>query len=102
MASGARRRLNNSRAEKQPFDVVSLIEVDGQLHDFLRREPGASDVARNPIHAILTIEDAIVGRQNLQQRHTAAVRRVAVANPHPLGASESAASEGTFRAAAGT
>ncbi len=82
--------LDNAGAEKQAFDVIALVEFDGEENHFFRREAGARRVARNAVDAVAAIVDAVVGEQKLQQRDAAAIGRVAVADPHPVGIAQTA------------
>jgi hypothetical protein len=74
------RALDNAAAEKQALDVVAFVEIEGELHHFVRREAGALDVAAPTVDAVMAVVETRVGEQDFQQRDAASVRRVAVAN----------------------
>ena len=76
--------------QEQPLDVVALVEIEGEPHHLLGREARARHVARDAIDAVRAVEHAEVGEQDLQQRHAAAIGRVAVADAHALGAADAA------------
>jgi hypothetical protein len=94
--------LEDTRAEKQPLDVIATIEVEREAHDLLDGEARALDVARDPARAIAAIVDAEVREEDLEKRHASAIRRVAMADAHPLGAAEAALLRAPLRTAART
>ncbi|MNK71998.1 hypothetical protein D3C87_914640 [compost metagenome] len=81
---GVVRRTNDAGTEKQPADAVTPVEIHGQRHDFLGGETSARNIAGAAVDAVLAIVKAEIGQQNLQQRHAAPVRRVAVADAHAI------------------
>jgi len=78
-------RPDDPRGQEQPLDIVALVEGDGEVHHFLRGEAGTADVRRLAVDAIMAVEDAAVGQQDLEQRDAAAIGRIGMADAHPLG-----------------
>ena len=60
-------RLDDTRADEQPFDVVATIELDGQIGKLLGRESCALDLVAASVNAVGTIIDADVGHEHLEQ-----------------------------------
>ncbi len=82
---------DDAAGKEQALDVVALVEIQGQRDHFVHAEARPRHVAGDAVHAVGAVVDAEVGQQDLQQRHTAAVRRVAVADAHAFGAADAAA-----------
>ena len=61
------RRTDNSGGEKEPFNIVAFVEVEGQFDDFFNGKPLALYVRRRPIDAVAAVEDAKIRQQNFQQ-----------------------------------
>ena len=80
---------NNTGAEEEAFDVVALVEVEGELDDFLGSEPGTRGVAGAPVDAVVAIVDAGVSQENLEEGDAPAIGGIAVANPCAAGRAES-------------
>ena len=78
------RVADDAGAEKQALDIVAAVEVERELYDFLDSEARSLRIARAAVDAIETVVDAEVGEQDLQERDTAPVGGVAVADPHPF------------------
>src|ERR1044071_1067515 len=94
---------NDSGAEKQTFDIISPIKIQGELNDFFRCKSRPLHAARPSIDTVETIVDAKIRQQYLQQRNTTAVWRVAVTNPRSgCGPDASGAGIAARRAAART
>lgn len=49
---------NDAGAQEQAFDVVALVEVEREVHDFIDAEACSRNVALNAIDAIVTVVDA--------------------------------------------
>ena len=81
---------NDSRAEKQTFDIIAPVKIEREPDDFFRRETRAPHIAGNAVDAIKAVVDAVVREKNFQQRNAAAIRRVAVANARARGGAEAA------------
>ena len=94
-------RLHHAGGEKQPFDVVALVELEGEGDDLLDREAGARGVGGAAVDAIGAVVKAPVGQQDLQQRDAAAVGRIGVANAHTAGRAEAGLAARAFRRAGG-
>ena len=75
---------DDAGAEEESFDVIAPVKIERELDHFFRREARARHIARNAIDAVKAVVDAVVREQYFQQRHAAAIRRVAVANPCPV------------------
>eukprot|EP01037_Dinobryon_pediforme_P021178 gene21178-21981_t len=75
-------RLDDSRREKKPLDIVALVEAERQAHDLLDRKTRARHMARRAVDAIEAIVDAGVRQKDLQQRDAAPSGRVAMADAH--------------------
>ena len=84
-------RLDDAGGEEQPLDVVAAVEREGELGDFLRGEPRALDVRVLAVDAIMAVEDAAVGQQDLEQRDAAPVGGIGVADAHSLGRADALA-----------
>jgi hypothetical protein len=52
--------LDNTGAEKKPFDVISFVKLDRKIGDLLRRKSGTWSVAGDPIYAVLAVVHTIV------------------------------------------
>ncbi|CAE1299873.1 unnamed protein product [Acanthosepion pharaonis] len=65
-----------------------VFRCQRQVHHLLRREARTADIGGLAIDAIMAVEDAAIGQQDLQQRDAAAIGRIGVADPHPLGRSD--------------
>ena len=87
---GVVRIADDARAEEQSFDVISPVKIEREADDFLRREACPLHVAGRAVDAVQAIVDAVVGKQDLEQRDATAVGRVAVADPAASGGSEPA------------
>lgn len=74
------RALDDAAAEEKPFDVVPFVEIERELHHFVRREAGALDVAAAAVDAVVAVVETGIGEQHFEQRDATPVRRVAVAN----------------------
>ena len=74
---------DDAAAEKEPFDVVPLVEVQRELDRLLRRHSRPLNIRRAPVDAVVAVVDADVREENLQQRNASPVRRIRVANPAP-------------------
>src|SRR5690606_3402508 len=75
------------------------------VDDLLRGEARAADVRALAVDAIMAVEDAAVGQQDLEQRDAAPVGRIGMADAHPLGRADTLAgrraSPGRTRRSAG-
>jgi hypothetical protein len=78
-------RADDAGRKKQSLDVVAAIEVEREVDDLVDGEPGARNVARSAVDAVLAVVQAEIGEQQLEQRDASAVRRVAVADAHAAG-----------------
>ncbi|MNE37870.1 hypothetical protein D3C80_1317450 [compost metagenome] len=94
-------RADDAGREKQPLDIVALVEGQRQVDDLLDREPRPFDVRGRPIDAVDAVVDAEVGQQYLQQADATPVRRIGVADPHALGRTHPLAVEGVAFGSAG-
>ncbi len=77
---GVVRGLGDPGGEEQSLDVIALVEAQRQVDDLLDLEARPRDVGRAPVHAIGAVEKAVVGQQDLEQRHAAAIGRVGMAD----------------------
>ena len=82
--------LDDSGTKEESLNVVPLVEFDRERHDLVRCEACARYVARNAIHAIRAVVHTVVRQKNFQERHTASVGRVAVADAYAGSVSETA------------
>ena len=94
------RAFHNARGKKQPLDVIAAVEGQREIDDLLRAETRARHVRALPVHAVMAVEHAMVGQQDLEQRDAAAVGRIGVADAHPLGRADPATSIGAAHAVA--
>ena len=85
----------------RPFDVVALVELEGEGDDLLDREAGARGVGGAAVDAIGAVVEAPVGQQDLQQRDAAAVGRIGVADAHAAGRAEAGLAARALRRAGG-
>ena len=69
------RALFDGGGEKEPFDVVALVEVHHQLADLVRRRGSARHVVRRAVDAVQAVIGAFVAHQNFQQGDAPPVRR---------------------------
>ena len=93
--------FDDAGGEEQPFDVIAAIETERQVHHFLRREPRAPHVRAFAVDAVMAIEHAVVGQQDLEQRDAAAIRGIGVADAHALGRADPLAALAGAAAGAG-
>ena len=82
------RAADDARGEEQPLDVVALVEGQREIDDLLRGEAGAANVRTLAVDAIMAVENAAVGQQDLEQRNAATIGRISVANAHAFGRSD--------------
>ncbi len=75
-------------AKEQALDVVAPVEVERELDHLLGREARAAHVAALAVDAVQAVVDAEVGQQDLEQRHAAAIGRVAVADARARGGTQ--------------
>jgi hypothetical protein len=57
--------LDDSGAEKQPLDVIPLVEFDGEKRYFLRCETRAACLAGDAVYAVGAIIYAVVCQEEL-------------------------------------
>ena len=57
---------HHSAAHEKPLDVVTPIELHGQLHQLADRKGGTRNVVRPAVDTIGTIVDTIVGQHDFQ------------------------------------
>ena len=94
-------RLHHAGGEEQPFDVVALVELEGEGDDLLDREAGARGVGGAAVDAVGAVVKAPVGQQDLQERDAAAVGRIGVADAHAAGRAEAGLAARALRRAGG-
>src|SRR5690606_38057425 len=88
-------------AEKQAFDEIAPVEVQGERDHFLYGKAGALDVVAAPAHTIGAVVDADVGKQDLEQRNAAAVFGIAVTDAVAIGVADALVLVCPFTAAGG-
>jgi RNA polymerase sigma-70 factor (ECF subfamily) len=71
---------DNSRTQKQPFDVISAIKFKGQFNQFRDCKRTSRNIVATAIHAIGTIVDAMIGQHDFQKRNATPVFRETVTN----------------------
>src|SRR5829696_4049584 len=81
--------LNNARAQKEAFNVVPFVEIDRKLDHLFGLKSRSLHVRRAAIDAVRAVPNADVREQELEQRYTPPVRRIAVANTHAFGVTDS-------------
>src|SRR3546814_2768422 len=64
-------RPDDAGGEEQPLNIVAAIEAERQVDHFPHGEAGAPHIARPAVDAIMAVEDAAVGQQDLAQRRSA-------------------------------
>ena len=84
-------RPDDAGGQKQPFDVVSTIELDGQPNHFGNGKAGPLNIGRDAVHAVGAVIDTEIRHQDLEKRDAATVRRVSMANTRALVRAESLA-----------
>ncbi len=93
-------RADDARGKEQPLDIIAAVEVEREADDLLRGEARAPDVRALAVNAIMAVEDAAVGQQDLEQADAAAIGGISVADAHPLGRTQPLAAGGfAFRRA---
>ncbi len=80
--------LDDAGGEKEAFDVVALVEVEGKLDDLVGSEAGAPDVGGDAIDAEDAVVGAEVGEEDFEEGDAAAVGGVAVAYAHAVGVAD--------------
>lgn len=68
------------RREKQPFDVIALVEFKRDGDHFFNGKGGAGNVIAAAVDAVGAVVLAIIGQQNLEQGDATAVIGPAVAD----------------------
>ncbi|MPL99232.1 hypothetical protein SDC9_45449 [bioreactor metagenome] len=98
---GVVRRTDDGGAEKEPFDIVSPVHLDGQVREFPGSEGGPRDVGAPPVHAVGAVENAVVGEQDLEQGDAPSVVGPAMADAAEGGAAHGAPPSGASAGRAG-
>jgi len=98
---GVVRRLDDAGGEEETFDVIALVEVEGEVDDLFWGEAGALDVGGDAIDAEDAVVGAEVGKEDFEQRDAAAVRGVGMADALAVGAPDTAGRRGAFGARGG-
>ena len=79
------RALDDARTQEQAFDVVAAVKAQGEVDHLIDVETRTRHIAAHAIDAVDAIVDTEVGQQDFQQRDTAAVWRITVADAHARG-----------------
>ena len=90
---GVVRRLDDAAGEKQPLDAVAAVKVQRQRHHFGGGKTRPLHVRAFAVDAVAAVVDADIRQQDLEQRNTPAIGRVAVANAHAFRRTHSFATE---------
>ncbi len=56
---------DDSRAEKEPFDIIASVEFESEPDDFVGGEAGTPHAAKAAIDAVGAIVDAVAGQKHL-------------------------------------
>ena len=75
------RTLENTRAQKQTFNIVSAVEFHRQPTDLVRRKSCPRYIIGTAIDTVMAVKYTLIGKQDLQKRNTSPVRSKAVADP---------------------
>ena len=94
-------RLDDAGGEEEAFDVVALVEVEGEVDDFFGGEAGALDVGRDAVDAEDAIVGADVGEEDFEERDAASVGGIGVADAHAVGVADALPVAAALGAAAG-
>ena len=78
---GIVRALEDSRAQKQPFNIIAPVKLNGQLADLIGRKAGPGNIIGSAVDTIFTVINTFIGKENFQQGNTPSVRPKAVADP---------------------
>lgn len=95
---GVIRALENTRAEKQPLNIIAAIEINGEINHLLYRKRRATHIITAPAHTIGAVIDTVIGKQDFQQGNAAAVLGITVANTHTIRIAQPFIVIGTFAA----
>jgi hypothetical protein len=55
---------DDAGAKEESFDIVPLVEVEGEGDDFLGGESGATDVTGSSVDAVVAVVEADVGEED--------------------------------------
>jgi len=72
---------DNCRAQEKPFNIVTPVELYGQLAEFVGCEACPPDIVGTAVYAVFAIIDAYIGKKDLKQGNAPTIVGPAVANP---------------------
>ena len=79
------RRAQHAGGEKEPFNIVAPVELDGQVGKLLGREGRAARFVRAPVDTVFAVVHTVVREQYLEQRDAPSVCGKAVTAAHDAG-----------------
>jgi hypothetical protein len=92
-------RSHQPGTQKQAFDVIASIKIDGQRDNVAGGERGAGNVVAAAVDAISAIVNAVIGVEDFEQADAAAVQGVGVADPRRGGIAQAPTTVGAAAAA---
>ena len=70
--------------QEQPFDVVALVEGEGQIDYLVHREARPAHVRGDAVDAIGAVELAVIGQEDFQKRDAPTVWRIGMTDAAAL------------------
>jgi hypothetical protein len=55
--------------QEKPFDIVTVVKLDREVHQFRHRQCGTGNIVAAAIDAVGAIEHAVIYQHDLQQRN---------------------------------
>lgn len=71
---------DNTRTQKQTFDIITPVKADRQFADLLRRENRSRNIVGTAVQTIFTVINTFICQKYFQKRNAPAVRAEAVAD----------------------
>ena len=57
---------HNTGTQEKPFDIVTAVKLDREVHQFRHRQCGTGNIVTAAIDAVGAIEHAVICQHNLQ------------------------------------
>jgi hypothetical protein len=94
-------RLDDAGGEEETFDVVALVEVEGEVDDLLWGKAGAAYIGGDAVDAEDAVVGAEVGEEDFEEGDAAAVGRVGVADAGAVGVADAIGGAGAASSGGG-
>ena len=60
---------HDSGTQEKPFDIVTAVKLDREVHQFRHRQCGTGNIVAAAIDTVGAIEHAVICQHDLQQRN---------------------------------